>query len=386
MRYLLLALLLFACSKSDDPIPAMHSEERRAQIEANGVEANAKSLLTGKFRSPCDDAVEPIRQEIAHALEVHRGEIAAFQARQSDANYRVVPFGPTFARERLTPAAAKPGWLEVRTSWKGYAADYAALKDSPVDARWVALNMNVRGTLTDEVDRIVDGVNVQVDENSEPGLARLITELEACTSDVMCELPSFSPDSLAFLAGMPRLQQHFDSVKNASTHEGKRKFIQTFLAWVRADHHRFEFIPNPLVRVTSPGHYVLPIDPGPFADSADQLHRYVEGVWSADGKQITLELGAREGAYRIVLGNESGGRSWVSRADKTVHLNPFVRAKSVAHELGHVLGFGDNYYDIFEPATCEWRSRWRDDDIMSQIPSGGALPSHWDALEKNYRP
>jgi hypothetical protein len=386
------ALLATACAKykgAPAPAPAAPAAERRNAIANASLSVNAKKLLDGKFRSACDDRVEAGRQAVIAALDARAAEISAYQsAHPSSSLYRVVPFGPTYARERFSLPAVKEGWQRDSLSWDDIAKEFADAKAKPIGPEWVQLNSDVRGTLTDDVDRIANGANMQIDENSEGPLRRLYAELSACDADSSCTDPHFSPESLAFIPTMKRLKEQYDwwnaEFQAKSGAPAIRTALHRFLDWEKYDVAYFDYNRNAKVRATSPGHYVLPVDPGPFADAAEQLRHYVESLWHDDTHSVTLELAPAPDVYRVVLEDDPGGRSFVLWGKKEVHLDPYVRARSIAHEFGHVLGFPDHYYDVFDYDTCGYSSHYLENDLMSDSGIGSVLPAHWSELERQY--
>lgn len=95
------------------------------------------------------------------------------------------------------------------------------------------------------------------------------------------------------------------------------------------------------------------LDPGPFAGSEDALRATIEPVWTNDSHRLVIDFVTNDPkAFRVLLDDGSGGRSFVRWSDKTVHLFPDVRERSIAHEIGHVLGFADHYEVTSRGVTC----------------------------------
>jgi hypothetical protein len=74
----------------------------------------------------------------------------------------------------------------------------------------------------------------------------------------------------------------------------------------------------------------------------------------------------------------------VIRENKTVTLFPNVKARSIAHEFGHVMGFNDRYYSVWNAAACEYKVQNSEEDIMSNSNYGVVLDEHWQDLARYY--
>jgi hypothetical protein len=352
---------------------------------AGPLTEEAKSLLTGSERSPCDDQVEPLRQEIARELDAREAEIDAFLAKNAGSSrHETLQPGPTPITK------PKEGWqTSASFGWSDLRKLYQAAKNKPVGKEWVALNSNYRAALFDDVDRIVSAKNLQLTKDSGPFLRALLGELKACTSEEGCTEPHLSDGSLAYVKSIELYRRRWDYYTQAAVSVDKKKAgFKSLEAWVRGDLDRLEFLKNPLVRKIAPGHFVLPLDLGPFAPLAEWVTRYFHEYWQGEGKIVTIEpraAGSSPDLYRVSLGTDPGGRAYVDREKKEVRISPDSTTKSVAHELGHVLGFRDNYYTIWNPRDCGWTDQYREDDIMSRTSTGKVLDIHWQKLEEIYQ-
>jgi hypothetical protein len=61
-----------------------------------------------------------------------------------------------------------------------------------------------------------------------------------------------------------------------------------------------------------------------------------------------------------------------------------VQARALAHEIGHVLGFRDNYFTVWRNDICGYEYQSREDDLMSNSDKGLVLPEHWEELARHY--
>lgn len=128
------------------------------------------------------------------------------------------------------------------------------------------------------------------------------------------------------------------------------------------------------------------LDPGPFAGSEEALRAIIEPVWTNDTHRLVIDFVSGDPrAFRIVLDGPSGGRSLVRWSDKTVHLYPDVRERSIAHEIGHVLGFVDHYETVFDAKSCTYTETADPSDLMADPSRGSVNDEEWSALDAAYR-
>ena len=92
----------------------------------------------------------------------------------------------------------------------------------------------------------------------------------------------------------------------------------------------------------------------------------------------------RDDVFKFVAGVDKGGRPYVSRKNKAIVLASGVRRNTIAHEIGHVLGFKDKYYDVWHPESCQWFEQTLDQDLMSNSDIGDVTPAEWHELDRRY--
>jgi hypothetical protein len=349
------SLLAFSCAKSEPASPPnIEGRPIEHRTLTGSLTSNVKRLLSGPYRSACDEKIEPIRQEIAAALDAKAAEIAALST-SSSATHQEKPFGPTSIRERIAPPEkAKEGWQEEKTTWEELGELYQEIKNKPVDKNW----------------RI------------------LFTEADACLIAPGCVSPTLSAESKAFLAGQLRLQQELREVTAAPDQDTARRELADFVSWVATDYRFWAFKKNPLLKRVGNHEYELPFDLGVFAPARADFIRHFESAWKVEDRKVTLKTedsAAVTGVFRAILGTDPGGRSFVDRKDLKLTLEPGFSGEAIAHEMGHVLGFRDVYYSVWDPATCAWTTQYREDDIMSDHNKGRVLELHWQKLAEVYK-
>jgi hypothetical protein len=136
-----------------------------------------------------------------------------------------------------------------------------------------------------------------------------------------------------------------------------------------------------------PGAIVVALDAGPFAAVRDQLGGYVTSVWQSAGRHVEIDwttTAQNPEAYRFVVEDGVNGRAFVDRQTKTVHLFAGVQTRSIAHEVGHVLGLPDYYYTSWDAGTCRYTDEFNEENLMSDATAGVVTDDEWDALRALY--
>jgi hypothetical protein len=142
--------------------------------------------------------------------------------------------------------------------------------------------------------------------------------------------------------------------------------------------------PNALVK-REDGALLVPLDPGDFGPAKDALAAHVERPWRSVSLAVRVgwTQAAEPGAYRFVLGDVAGEPSHVVPERHEIVLNPDVRAGAIAHEIGHVLGFGERYAKRFDTDRCLYVDEIDPADVMSD-PDGPVTAAEWTLLDRAY--
>lgn len=143
-----------------------------------------------------------------------------------------------------------------------------------------------------------------------------------------------------------------------------------------------QFRPNPDVRRTGPREFTASIRPGDFAGHEAALSKLLEGEWQGGGWRVKIDW--NEKAAYAMLAHSSSSRSFVNHRKKTMEIANLAWTKTVAHELGHILGFDDHYYNVWNARNCYYSQESRLADIMSNSERGHLTGRHWEILDHAY--
>jgi len=373
-----------------------HSAQAQARAAEGPLAATVRSIQEDTYHEPCDEKFRSVQEEVAAALDARAAAIEAYgsaasapaPARGRSSASSVKPLGKTFVAEEVGPfTPAKEAWVTTTNSWADIKAFFEAMKQEPVNENWVNLNGWVRGVLTDDMNRVKNGVVFAFDETSGSAIEALRPAVEACWKADACEQISLNSAQAQALASQPFYAELFVRANKAITREERRGRISEIGMRLRQDYAQYAFVKSPHMRATAPGRYEVDLDAGDFADAKAAVKAYIEAVWKTETRSITVVFKDRAqfpDLFRLELQPGVGGRSYVDYERRAVMLFPGVRSRAIAHEVGHVLGFPDVYFTIWDGETCTYGVRKNKQDLMSDPNSGAVLPAHWAELEKQY--
>ena len=368
---------------TEDPVAARH----RALTGPMGQ--HLRNVLESRFAGDCERSEDALRTEIVAALDARYDEIEAAAKQLPPSNrYHRVTLGPTTVLEPVNPVVPPSDWKDEENDWSGMHNYYDKIKGEPVNKHWVMLDAAVRAIIVDDEDRVLYGRNDSIEKDSGPGLQAAIDRLSACLGDSACDTVSLEARSAATLSANPFYAGAWRKVTNASgSRADGRDAISSLLEVLKRDYWQYGFNPNSTVTRPATSELRLPLVAGPFAGAEAALAGYIQSMWKSDSVVLQVqwvENSEVPDAFKILLGEAVGGRSYVSPGKKIVQLFPDVRTRSIAHEIGHVLGFPDHYYTTWHGDACKYIIQSNAGDLMSDPEQGVVVSDEWVELERRY--
>lgn len=148
---------------------------------------------------------------------------------------------------------------------------------------------------------------------------------------------------------------------------------------------KHNFLPNPAgVRRVGLTKFEVDLHAGDFEKSKDKVAAIFEREWRSKGYSLKVNWVPKNNEIYSLRANFRSGRSLVNHKAKVMLLANFAWTRTLAHELGHILGFDDHYYSIWNSKNCYYTQMSRLSDIMSNSEFGRVDIQHWKILEKAY--
>lgn len=379
----LVAIVLIAqssgCAKSDP-----HTELSLDRAAEGSILPHVEKLHAHTTPEACDRDVETrqMQLELAQAIDSRTPEIQELTGQiQPDRHWHRASLGPIHVLERVSRPKFHPGWQKYVTDWKDIYAFYKRIKNKPTDESWLALNSEVRAIILDDQYRL-KGMNFSLDQNSGPLLASALRPVSECLKDSKCTKPAFSRHDREFLSRFHIYRDWLKTLDQEGEVEKKRKTIQDLHDWVSDDYERYLFRPNTLLKRSSQKELRISLSPGPFSEVRERLASYIESIWSSEELSIRIDWidPTFPEVFRFIVENAVGGRSWVNKRERLIHIYDEVTIGTLAHEFGHVLGFADHYYTVWNPESCTYTHHLDDSDLMSNSRKGVVTPGEWKII------
>lgn len=382
-----LLVLLSSCAKDKEPNDEIIERPVHRVLEGS-IEDNVLKVQNDPWAGECEKSIRDIQIEMARELDRRQAEIAAISPPPSGGvEVKKIQLGSMTLLNGAKSPITVTGWTSYYSSWNEIIADYQKIKETPTDLNWRWLNSAVRGVLLDDVGRVVDGWNYGIGKDSAPALRSLRDVLVKCEADANCGDPDFTSVA-TFLSEQPYYKVYLNAIKVRTDKTEKREWVSRFIKRVNVELKSYEFVRNDLMLRQDSDHYVLPLGAGAFYGFTEEIQAFIETAWaSATGIKVKVEWRNPESSpllFRFLYRDAVGERAYVMRNERTINLFPSSYNTTVAHEIGHVIGFKDNYFTVWDEKNCRYENQSREDDIMSSSRSGNVLPEHWEKLQQEY--
>ncbi len=295
-------------------------------------------------------------------------------------------------RAPLQPDELK--WKEEIKSWEKAYLLYLEIRDKPMDPRWENLNIRVRSLILDDRRRLIDQIDYTVSKDDIEDVKRLDEQVRGCQREIHCLQIPLDEGTRRQIERSPKLRALFERLEREPVESKKRIVLLDFASATWSEVYRVVFEPNATISRKDEKSIVLPLDPGILEDvpgSKERLELLLEDFWSSPQLKIDVEWrSAKPGQpassqpYRFDFSLSAGERAFVDPASRTIRLSPEGSITTIFHEIGHVLGLPDRYYNVWDPQNCAYVLQSRPGDIMSKSERGQILESDWSLLDAEY--
>ena len=304
----------------------------------------------------------------------------------NDPNYKVVDYSGFKVRENLKPIG-QDEWKSNWSSWDDVIDRFEKAGPSPSVQKLERLRTYLGAMLTDDLSRTHWGMGNSISRATLGFPASVAAEIATCEKDSSCLSPSFSVNELAWLNSVPAFKESLAALK-AAADQAKRLPILSELSRLVLLEDRNFFYKNSTVTLDASGVLHLPLAAHDFRGMTETLAHYIEPVWKSAALALQIDWRPdpekRNGLYILDLDKGSLGRSYVLGSREEVHYFSGVRARSIAHEIGHVLGFSDRYYNSWNAESCKYTSEQNESDLMSENDTGKVPDSDFTTLIQQY--
>lgn len=375
-----------------------HGGKDEAVQQALQSDTTLEKRLTELFAKPhyqaypCQTADLEKKLELARALDSRKAELTAYfaeRASQPDAVYDRKKVGPLEVRVHRELPTPTPGWTETQLDWAPILRDYAetaALTDAPIKY-WAWLYGDLAWYLTSVDDSTAAATSprwLEMNRRVTENMASIYERMKKCVEDPACATPEFSEEEALGISRTDRLRAEIAKV--FATPDLRSARLETFYYdydYAILDTHRF----RKNRKIVSDGiELTVPMIAGFFKGFEQEFSEAATSEWNVLGRKIKIDWRGEEeaGVYRIKFFDDPTGRAFVDHSELSLNLQRGVRLKSIPHELGHVLGFKDYYYENYQPSTCMLTEEVEGTDLMSDSSKGVISQKHWDLLDRYY--
>jgi len=240
----------------------------------------------------------------------------------------------------------------------------------------------------EDYSRVINGSNLGLDHTNIPHLEALSRVVSKCQEDSSCLELQFDGQLSLTVNSVPIYRAIDQWFRSSAEPEKRRRGISIFNNRLKRDLEDHRFRPNSALKVVkneATSELRLALDGEAFNDEEKGIiENFVQSIWKSEIAKVTLDWGSASAVrdlFKVLFHpNELGKRANVNYSNRTLNLYPGTRTRSIAHEFGHVLGFDDHYYTVWNPTDCAYVYEQNDHDLMSNSMSGEVTAEEWETL------
>lgn len=342
--------------------------------------------------SDCDLDQKAARIELAQALDQRRDQIETLRAQMRNDNAKAETISYKIGRLQVSkvkePKTGIDQWAQDVYSWNDIVSLYQRIKNQPVDENWVYLNIDVRGVVVDDMDRIVEWANYSIQRLDKPMLEQIYQIVSLCVEQKCSEL-KLAPEQIELLKSRDFYPFHLRKLSEAKNPEEYQVAVAKLQKSLKYDVPSFLFSRRSHEVDPATKTIFVQINQDVVQDQKAEFEELTSNVWSKFGLKVVirwLQQATVFDLFQIKL-IEDGERAFVSAQDKSINLPPHTRAATISHEFGHVLGLKDEYHTSWAPSECAYHNDFNDGNIMATGASTGQiLREHIEKIMKAYFP
>jgi hypothetical protein len=370
---------LLACTHKGSEKPVAAKLERQ-QFEGELVPAVREMYAPGDL-SECDFRFKDRVLEVAKFLDEKSEEINSKSAAlgwydDSGKELPSIQIGKyKFYESQYTPTSFN--WETEEYGWQ----DIFERIDSG-KAGLPEINRRFRGLLASEIDRVQYGLFSGISRGALEPYIQLFKRISDCYLEESCSDPKLTAEQKEFLG---QGQYYLRLLSEIETQSDNKHALHELYEHMQADVSFNTFHINENMKQTSPGTFELKMLAGDFSGGEKNFWSFMKYWIGSSGEKISLKI-VPSGAdlYKFIVEPIYGGRAETSWKKHFLKLYPNKLTRTIAHELGHVFGFPDEYYTTYNYKTCKYKDEYNNGDIMSDSNSGIVMPEHWKTLKEKY--
>jgi len=394
---LLSLTLVTGCARTKTPPQAPDHLQIKNYPEA------LKKLESLPIKEACDEKIFKVRHDLVEEITLLREKIAnhphpkGHTGNRVKINPEIIPFQGSYLVGASEGAQESPGeWKHFESGWVSAREKFDKNRNLSDEDRFSMINHAVQSLIMNDTFRSFHEINLGINYDTVGSLSEINQTVQACVKDSSCLLPRFTEFQQKVTAKIPMYSKLLKELELASNEKEKREVILSLENRLRQDVHRYLYRGNaPVTRLTADQKadqkadpktvLKLALNPGSLKeDESTLLEKSIEELWKNTTTSIQVAWNTGEAGtnlFKVMFHlNEPGKRANTDPGNHTVNLYPGTRVRSIGHEIGHVLGFPDHYYTVWDGEKCTYSQYSISTDLMSDSQNGVVTDEEWAEL------